>query len=63
MNKKNLKFLAIIAIETVLLFIMFVAYMHMKNLVQESIEINQELIDSYARHNELFHCNLEYNIE
>lgn len=58
MSKKKVIIAAIIVVETILLFITFTEYMHMKNLVQECLEVNQELLDAYTKHNERFHCDI-----
>ena len=58
MSKKKLIVLAIIAIETVLLIVAFTGYIHTKQTLEEAIEVNQELLDTYIDHNQKFHCNL-----
>ena len=59
MSKKKLVFLTIIVVETLLFFIAFTGYLQTKQSLEEAIELNQELLDNYAEHNNKFHCNLQ----
>jgi hypothetical protein len=58
MSKKKIVILIALIVETILLFVMTANYISTKQLLNESIKTNQELLDAYKQHNETFHCNL-----